>query len=100
MWYPTCYPQVSNSLEKKSRTILISVTLFFLLIPCSHKVRGSVGSSIKYVRWMGGGGGGVDQLKAYWLVLKGGRVGLSCKSTCAIIFFSRICCKIEIKKVS
>ena len=70
MRYPTCYPLVSNALGKKSGTILISVTLFFLLIPCSRKVRCIVGSSIKYVQ---SDGGEVDQLKTFWLVLGVGR---------------------------
>ena len=83
MWYPTYYPLVSNSLGKKSRTILLSVTLFLLLIPCSRKVPCIVGSSINYVR---SDGGGVDQLKAFWLMLGAwGPGGLSCKSKYAMM---------------
>ena len=66
MRYPTCCQLVSNSLGKKSGTMLISVTLFFLLTPCSRKVRCIVESSIKYVQ---SDGGEVDQLKAFYLVL-------------------------------
>ena len=68
MWYPTYYPLVSNSLGKKSRTILISVTL---LLPSSRKVRcidkvrtigrGRVGPAKSVLAHIGGlGAGGVE----------------------------------------
>ena len=103
MWYPTYYPLVSNSLGKKSRTILLSVTLFFLLIPCSRKVRCIVGSSIKYV-WSDGGE--VNQLKAFWLILGAWGAGgwavrvstpwLLLLLLLLLCIISRVCCKTEI----
>ena len=56
MRYPTCDPLVSNLFEIKLSTILISITLFFLPIPCACKVPCSVGSAIKYVLSEGEGG--------------------------------------------
>ena len=58
MRYPTCDPLVSNLFEIKLSTILISITLFFLPIPCARKVPFSVGSAIKYVLSEGEGEGG------------------------------------------